>query len=336
MKNIFTLLLCLLLTLSLSAQIQLTTTPSDLSMLTPGQTVTLQYSVNVVQVGSAPASACVLPMSITLDDGGSGVVTNVNSTRGQEGGCEGVTPNAASCGATASSIGAGTTFTTTFVVGNNVANNQDITLGLTFLAADGSCGQESRAIQATVLPIALESMTGQQEGELVTLDWTTEWELNNDYFTIERSFDGVDFEAIGTVYGSGTTEEAVDYQFVDRTALQTAAGNVAYYRLVQTDFDGTTAVANTISVELRAKKGFDITMVAQGGASLDVHYSAPVAGKVTATLFDLTGRPVAETATVANEGFNALSFAKNGLRAGMYVVALTNGNHRVVQKVHVF
>ena len=305
-------------------------------MLSPGQTVTLQYSVDVVLVGQPAQSACVLPMSITLDDGGSGVVTNVSSARNQEGGCEGVTPNVPSCMAGTTSLGAGTVFTTTFVVGNTAANNQNISLGITYLTGAGNCGTESRAIQATVLPISLETMTGYQDGDAVALEWTTEWELNNDYFTIERSFNGVDFEKIGIVYGSGTTEEAVDYDFQDRTALQIAGGNVAYYRLVQTDFDGTTVVANVISVELRGKKQFDITTVVQAGVSLDVNYSVTDGGKVTGTVFDLTGRPVAEATATASEGFNVLSFDKGNLRAGIYVVALTDGNQRVVRKVSIF
>jgi hypothetical protein len=68
----------------------------------------------------------------------------------------------------------------------------------------------------------------------VNLSWQTATESSNDYFTIQRSPDGVDWETIGSVDGAGFSNELLTYEFVDRSPLE----GINYYRLKQVDFDG--------------------------------------------------------------------------------------------------
>ena len=68
------------------------------------------------------------------------------------------------------------------------------------------------------------------------LHWATASELNNNYFEIERSYDGRSFELVGEVKGNGNSQHQIAYSFLDETIglIQ----NTAYYRLKQVDFDG--------------------------------------------------------------------------------------------------
>jgi hypothetical protein len=84
------------------------------------------------------------------------------------------------------------------------------------------------------LPIDLISFTADPNGTEVDLDWVTASEINNDYFTIERSADAIEFEAIATVGGAGNSSTILNYKMVDYTPLP----GVSYYRLKQTGFDG--------------------------------------------------------------------------------------------------
>ena len=86
-----------------------------------------------------------------------------------------------------------------------------------------------------LLPVELISFNAECQEDGVLLAWTTASESNNDHFLIERSLDGIEFQDIGRVYGAGNSMEAIDYSFVD----QQPSGNLSYYRLKQTDVDGT-------------------------------------------------------------------------------------------------
>lgn len=85
-----------------------------------------------------------------------------------------------------------------------------------------------------LLPIELLSFTVELKSASVELTWITASEQNNDYFTIERSADGVVWETVETLPGAGDSYENLMYQTVDRSPLP----GQSYYRLKQTDFDG--------------------------------------------------------------------------------------------------
>lgn len=87
---------------------------------------------------------------------------------------------------------------------------------------------------AAPLPITLLSFAAIPFGNTVKTDWTTLSEVNNDYFTLERSRDGINFEYVGTVEGAGTSTNSINYSYFDYRPHQ----GLSYYRLKQTDYDG--------------------------------------------------------------------------------------------------
>ncbi|RZK41887.1 MAG: T9SS type A sorting domain-containing protein [Hymenobacter sp.] len=88
------------------------------------------------------------------------------------------------------------------------------------------------------LPVKLTSFDATAAGADAHLAWATASEVNNDYFGVERSFDGVTFSQIGRVSGHGSTAAASSYTYTDASVAPTATGTV-YYRLRQVDLDGT-------------------------------------------------------------------------------------------------
>lgn len=84
------------------------------------------------------------------------------------------------------------------------------------------------------LPVELGSFKVSSFGKNVLLEWTTESEKNNDYFTIEKSMDGKNWQAVGQIDGQGNSLETMAYQFVDEEPFR----GLGYYRIKQTDFDG--------------------------------------------------------------------------------------------------
>jgi len=97
------------------------------------------------------------------------------------------------------------------------------------------------------LPIELMSFYGELTGEGVLLNWVTSTELNNDYFTIERSNDLIYFTDVGTVDGSGTSNSLVDYELLDADSL---GYGVYYYRIKQVDYNGDYEYSYIVYVEI--------------------------------------------------------------------------------------
>ncbi len=76
--------------------------------------------------------------------------------------------------------------------------------------------------------------------------WQTASETNNDYFTIERSIDGMKWISVDRIPGAGNSFEIINYSFEDIKPF----GGRSYYRLKQTDYDGAFSFSNTISVQV--------------------------------------------------------------------------------------
>ncbi len=102
------------------------------------------------------------------------------------------------------------------------------------------------------LPVEVTSFTGINQGDENLLSWVTGAELNNDYFTIERSINGFEWEFVGTVDGAGTTSHSMYYSLTDHNPYVP----VTYYRLSQTDFNGEMRTHNVIAINAqKSEKG---------------------------------------------------------------------------------
>jgi hypothetical protein len=96
------------------------------------------------------------------------------------------------------------------------------------------------------LPIRLISFTAEDENDHVLLTWKTASEINNEFFTVEKSRDGKVWYTVGTVAGSGSTHLLQTYSLND---TQPWSG-IQYYRLSQTDYDHVTIQFPVISLDI--------------------------------------------------------------------------------------
>ena len=97
----------------------------------------------------------------------------------------------------------------------------------------------------TPLPIKLVYFNAVPvENETVNLTWQTASEVNNDFFTVEHSQNGEDWEKVIRVEGAGNTAKQQNYSAIDYEPYQ----GVSYYRLKQTDFNGDFTTSNIVSV----------------------------------------------------------------------------------------
>jgi hypothetical protein len=164
------------------------------------------------------------------------------------------------------------------------------------------------------LPIELLSFTATPRNSVVDLAWSTASEQDNDHFTVERSADAEHFEDVLRMPGAGNSEQVLRYSATDHAPL---AGR-SYYRLRQTDHDGSSALSEVVPVLMQG--GAEPTVLYDGGRPW-LRHDFP-AGSVL-ELRDGTGRTVAR-GTIAGSGLLALPV--DGLAHGVYLLRLSDGS----------
>lgn len=122
---------------------------------------------------------------------------------------------------------------------------------------------------ANPLPVSLLSFKGQEEKGTVQLQWSTATELNNDFFTLERSSNGLQFTTLGTVKGVGNAVSTQYYTYTDESPLK----GLSYYRLKQTDIDGQTTYYNIISVYVPTTESTFVVYPNPVGQDKKIHFS---------------------------------------------------------------
>lgn len=192
-------------------------------------------------------------------------------------------------------------------------------------------GAQIKAGQTAALPVELTSFRAQAVGGAAQLTWATATEENNAGFEVQRSEDGRTFENLAFVEGHGTTLEAQDYRFDDKTVRQNV---LYYYRLKQVDYDGQAEYSDlvTLKVEGQAQAGAFYPNPAIGGIT-KLDYQATTAGELLVTVYNINGQAVAEWVRSVDSGLNVLDMNFSALSAGNYFVRLENGADRQYQKL---
>jgi hypothetical protein len=165
------------------------------------------------------------------------------------------------------------------------------------------------------LPVELTAFTAEVHATATHLAWATASEKNNLGFAIEASADGITFHRVGWVPGAGSSTQPSSYQF-DDGSLAATPGPTAYYRLRQTNADGTTFFSPVRAVPVPAGPPVRLRLWPNPARSSVTVTGLPAGQPVQ--LLDLTGR-VLLAARLPASGPLELELPA-GLRPGLYVV----------------
>ncbi len=139
------------------------------------------------------------------------------------------------------------------------------------------------------LPVTLVSFTAAKQEKNVLLKWTTATEIDNDYFIIERSSNGNNWETISQMPTQGNGSNLQYYQDKDLTPLQ----GVNFYRLKQVDIDGKFVYSKTVMVDMRLNKENNLVLMPNPVVSdaLTLNLSdIEASGNCKILLYDMTGK----------------------------------------------
>lgn len=186
--------------------------------------------------------------------------------------------------------------------------------------------------QSSPLPVSLLSFTAKPEDRHIRLNWATETELNNDYFTVEKSQDGSVFGFVARIEGAGTNSTALEYTTVDYNPL----AGVSYYRLKQTDFDGNKSYSNIVAVKMEQTIDFSFNIHPNpvAGRNLNLEFNNLSIGNTQVKIFSVIGKEVfVKLIPITGDGdFNTVLNLPDELPPGVYLIKINSQNRTQTKK----
>ncbi len=191
----------------------------------------------------------------------------------------------------------------------------------------------SAFVTTSATPVELSSFTAKLRENEIELNWRTQTETNNFGFDILRKFNDGDFEKIGFVEGSGSSNAPREYNFIDKI---NKFGTYSY-KLKQIDADGSIKYSEVIEVSVISPEKFELMQNYPNpfNPSTTIQYIIPERGvKVTLKVFDIAGR---EVSTLIDEFQNAgnysVEFDARNLPSGVYFYTLRAGSFVATKKM---
>lgn len=179
------------------------------------------------------------------------------------------------------------------------------------------------SFSVTVFPVELSHFSVSLQGGNAILDWTTDTEINNDYFQIERAGSDLSFLPIGQISGAGNSSNRLDYQFIDENPLEGSN----FYRLRQVDFNGAFEIFQTVEISFEAD-GM-LTFSSQyfpREDQLRISISNPENTAYNMEILSLNGQQLFFQAGTPGLASENLQISLSHLSAGMYLIRLNSTN----------
>ncbi len=188
----------------------------------------------------------------------------------------------------------------------------------------------------TPLPVSLGNFSANpDEKGSIDIRWITYTEVNNDYFSLERSQNGTEFTSIARIEGAGTSNSVLKYKFTDKEPLS----KINYYRLKQVDFDGISRLSQVISTSVTSetdKAKINKVYPNPFQDHFTVDFDSPSDDQYILRLFSIEGRSISEKETGGFEGINSVIFETGlSLKKGPYILRLYSSDD-VIETVKLY
>jgi hypothetical protein len=182
----------------------------------------------------------------------------------------------------------------------------------------------STAQSVSPLPIELLSFDGTATADYNHLEWITAVENNNDYFTLERSTDGVNFTEIARIDGAGNSTQLINYSFNDMNP----ADGYNYYRLKQTDFNGQYTYSNVVPLTFhRGNMLVENVRPNPTNGNINFDFASPDDTEIHYIITDVTGRVIVDEKTTIKAGRTTLATSIASEGAGVYSLKIIESKH---------
>ena len=176
------------------------------------------------------------------------------------------------------------------------------------------------------LPISLLSFNAKIKNQMTLLEWVTGSEIDNDYFTIERTSNLLEWESIGDIKGAGNSNALLQYSIMDEKPLS----GISYYRLKQTDFDGKFTYSDVISINNENGKSIENISISNG--NLNVLVNSVSTSPFKAEVYSISGQLVYTAQFSSSSTDNTITIPLLGVKRGLYVLRISNSVSSTIKK----
>lgn len=177
--------------------------------------------------------------------------------------------------------------------------------------ADFTCGG--------ALPIELIDFDAKFNGSSVNLNWSTATEINNDYFEVEKSYDGFNFSPLARVKGKGTSLVRSDYSFDDYKF----SNGMVYYRIKYSNSSSKHAYSDVKGVYISLRPDFIYVYNEPGSNVAQTFFNSAGNENITINIIDIEGRSVRKENIATVAGTNQYNFDISSLEKGIYFVTIS-------------
>jgi hypothetical protein len=182
------------------------------------------------------------------------------------------------------------------------------------------------------LPIELVSFAANcADNNTVAVNWTTASEHNSDYYTVEKSRDGISWNVLKTIPAAGNSTQLINYSVADASDI---SGTV-YYRLTQVDVDGASKMYDIVSTNCSSES--ELSLIAYPNPSngqFTVKIENALGGKYELAITDMQGKAIEVQSLDLETGTTVVKLNPVGLQPGVYLLQfMQDGNMLQQQKL---
>ena len=187
------------------------------------------------------------------------------------------------------------------------------------------------SIEIAALPITLISFEVENYKEKqVEVKWVSAAEVNNQFYTIESSIDGIKFKTVANVDGAGISNDIISYSYIDKTPLV----GLSYYRLKQTDTDGEFSYSSIQSIFTKSVENLKLTLMPNpisNGQEVKLKIDFPEGvNKALMSVFNSQGKILFQEHLSLENGFHF--YNPSGLSPGVYFIRIQVNNRKAITK----
>lgn len=169
------------------------------------------------------------------------------------------------------------------------------------------------------LPVELYYFTSACSEEKTEIEWITTSETNNDYFTVEKSPDALIWIYLTSVDGAGNSNSIRYYSVYDNEPY----GQITYYRMKQTDYDGTYTYSEIIAADCEIEiTGLSNIYPDPANGYIEYVYNSSSENSIVVSVSDMTGQILYTQLLSVNTGGNKSIINLMEFKSGCYYLTI--------------